>query len=205
MKKYHCYSAVFDEKTEKLFREAVFLGQGNNGVVYKLPEDKIIKLFAEKNVCKEEGDILCRTNGSKFFPKLHSRGDLYIVRDMVDGTQLDKYIKKQGLSREVSENIYYLLMEFKRLKFSKIDTRCKDIYVMNNKKVMLIDPKKCYTRKVSYPRHLMKGLLKLGVLDEFLYYISNISEKKSKEWGYKFNKYWDKEGKKEKYRYDNSI
>ncbi len=199
MKKYHCYSAVFDEKTEELFRDAVFLGQGNNGVVYKLPEDKIIKLFADKNICKEEGDILYRTNGSKFFPKLYKRGDLYIVRDMVEGTQLDKYIKKQGLSREVSENIYYLLMEFKRLKFSKIDTRCKDIYVMNNKKVMLIDPKKCYSRKISYPRHLMKGLLKLKVLDEFLYYISNIDEKRSLQWRSKFDKYWEKEGAKQRY------
>ena len=168
-------------------------------MVYKLPEDKIIKLFADKNICKEEGDILYRTNGSKFFPKLYKRGDLYIVRDMVEGTQLDKYIKKQGLSREVSENIYYLLMEFKRLKFSKIDTRCKDIYVMNNKKVMLIDPKKCYSRKISYPRHLMKGLLKLKVLDEFLYYISNIDEKKSLQWRYKFDKYWEKEGAKQRY------
>ena len=199
MKKYHCYSAVFDEKTEELFRDAVFLGQGNNGVVYKLPENKIIKLFADKNICKEEGDILYRANGSRFFPKLYKRGDLYIVRDMVEGTQLDKYIKKQGLSREVSENIYYLLMEFKRLKFSKIDTRCKDIYVMNNKKVMLIDPKKCYSRKISYPRHLMKGLLKLKVLDEFLYYISNIDEKKSLQWRYKFDKYWEKEGAKQRY------
>ena len=50
MKKYHCYSGDFDEKTEKLFRGAVFLGQGNNGVVYSLPEDKVIKLFVEKRV-----------------------------------------------------------------------------------------------------------------------------------------------------------
>ena len=42
MKKYHCYSGDFDEKTEKLFREAEFLGQGNNGVVYSLPENKVI-------------------------------------------------------------------------------------------------------------------------------------------------------------------
>lgn len=32
---------------------------------------------------------------------------------------------------------------------------------------MIIDPKKAYTRKVDHPRHLMKGLNRIGVLDEF--------------------------------------
>ena len=51
------------------------------------------------------------------------------------------------------------------------------MYLKNNK-VMLIDPKKCYKRSISYPRHLMKGFLKLQVLDEFLYYIKMIDKKK---------------------------
>ena len=33
---------------------------------------------------------------------------------------------------------------------------------------MVIDPKQCYRRKVDYPRHLMKGLDGVGVLEEFL-------------------------------------
>ena len=94
-----------------------------------------------------------------------------IVYSKVEGIQLDKYIKKCGINKEIVWNIYGLIEEFKRLKSSKIDTRCKDIYVLKNNKVMLIDPKKCYKRSISYPRHLMKGFLKLQVLDEFLYYI----------------------------------
>ena len=33
---------------------------------------------------------------------------------------------------------------------------------------MVIDPKQCYKRKVNYPRHLMKGLEIIGVLESFL-------------------------------------
>ena len=182
MKKYHCYSASFDDKTEELFREAIFLGQGNNGVVYKLPENKVIKIFVEEKVCKI--------------------GKLYIVREMVEGIQLDKYIKKNGLNLELTRNIYKLIKEFKRLDFSKIDTRCKDVYVKDDCTIMLIDPKKCYKRKVNFPRHLMKGFLKLEVLDDFIKYMEKIDKKKAKEWKNKFDKYWQKESQKEKYQRD---
>lgn len=202
MKKYHCYSACFDDKTEELFREAIFLGQGNNGVVYKLPENKVIKIFVEEKVCSDESYTLSRTNGSKYFPRIYKIGKLYIVREMVEGIQLDKYIKKNGLNLELTKNIYKLIKEFKRLDFSKIDTRCKDVYVKDDCTIMLIDPKKCYKRKVNFPRHLMKCFLKLEVLDDFIKYMEKIDKKKAKEWKNKFDKYWQKESQKEKYQRD---
>lgn len=200
MKKYHCYSANFDDKTEELFKEAIFLGQGNNGVVYELPENKIIKIFVEEKVWKDESYILSRTKGSKYFPKVYKTGKYYIVREMVVGTQLDKYIKKNGMSLDLTKQIIELLKEFKRLEFSKIDTRCKDVYVKDDGKVMLIDPKKCFNRKVNFPRHLMKGFLKLEVFDEFLCYVEEVDKKKAREWRNKFEKYWAVESLKEKYQ-----
>lgn len=202
MKKYHCYSASFDEKTEELFREAIFLGQGNNGVVYSLPENKVIKLFVEEKVCIDESKALLRANGSKYFPKVYKAGALYIVREKVGGLELHKYIKKYGLNRDLVLNLYKLTKEFKRLGFTKIDTRCKDVMVGENNSVKMIDPKKCFSRHVDFPRHLMKGLMKLQVLDEFFLYMYEIDIKKGKEWRYKFDKYWGKEKLKEKYKRD---
>ncbi|PRR84576.1 serine/threonine-protein kinase [Clostridium vincentii] len=199
MKKYHCYSANFDEKTEELFKDAKFLGQGNNGVVYSLPENKVIKIFVEESVCRDEAIILAESKGSKYFPRLYKRGRFYIVREIVQGIELDKYIKKHGLNKELTANIYMLTKEFKRLRFSKIDTRCKDIMVRENNKVMIIDPKKAFKRNVNFPRHLMKGLLKLKVLDEFFSYMMEIDKKKGKEWKSKFQKYWSKEKLKAKH------
>lgn len=193
MKKNFAYSADFDEDTEILFREATYLGQGNNGIVYKLPGNKVIKLFLSPKVCNDEGSILVKTKGSKYFPKLYTKGKLYIVREMVKGEQLDKYIKKNGLSDRLIENIYNLLREFKKLKFKKIDTRCKDILVSENESLMIIDPKKAYVRKIDYPRHLMKGLYKLGILDRFFNGLSEIDKRTSKEWKEKFYKYCDSE------------
>ena len=196
MKKYHCYSANLDENTEKLFRSAVFLGQGNNGVVYKLPKRRVIKLFFDEKVWYDEAYILSKAGDSKYFPKLYEKGKMYIVREMVEGTQLDKYIKKYGINKTITNNIYRMTKEFKRLHFTKIDSRCKDIYIGENYDLMLIDPKKYFKRKVNFPSHLMKGLLKLGVLDDFLFYMKEINIKKANEWEENFYKYWEKESKK---------
>ncbi|HEY5525863.1 MAG TPA: protein kinase [Clostridium sp.] len=199
MKRYHCYSADFDEKTEELFKDAKFLGQGNNGVVYSLPENKVIKIFVEESVCRDEARILVESKGSKYVPKIYKRGRFYIVREIVQGVQLDKYIKEKGLNKELTANIYKLTKEFKRLGFSKIDTRCKDVMVSENNKVMIIDPKKAFKRNVNFPRHLMKGLLKLKVLDEFFVYMMEINKNKGQEWKNKFEKYWAKEKLKSKH------
>ncbi|MFT8350937.1 protein kinase [Clostridium saccharoperbutylacetonicum] len=193
MKKNFAYSADFDEVTEKLFREAVYLGEGNNGVVYELPNKKAIKIFLKRKVCNDEGSILAKTNGSKYFPQLYKRGNLYVIRDLVDGKRLDKYIKQNGLNEKLIKNIYELLLEFKKLKFKKLDVRCKDVYVSDNEKLMIIDPKKSYSRKVDYPRHLMKGLYKVGVLDEFLTEIRKINLKKATLWELKFLRYCENE------------
>lgn len=189
MKKNFAYSADFDEVTEKLFREANYLGEGNNGIVYELPNKKAIKIFLKKKVCNDEGSILAKTNGSKYFPRLYKRGKLYVIRDLVEGERLDKHVKENGLSQKLIKNIYELLSEFKRLKFKKLDIRCKDIYVSENDELMIIDPKKAYTRKVDYPRHLMKGLNRIGVLDEFIDEIKKIDSKAAESWEIKFKLY----------------
>ena len=54
----YAYSANFDKELEKLFREAKFLGEGHNGIVYELPEDKAVKIFTNKDICREEAKIL---------------------------------------------------------------------------------------------------------------------------------------------------
>ena len=107
-----------------------------------MPNKKAIKIFLRKKVCNDEGTILSKTNGSKYFPYLYKRGNFYVIRDLVEGKRLDKHIKQNGLSERLIKNIYELLLELKRLKFKKLDIRCKDVYVSDNEKLMIIDPEK---------------------------------------------------------------
>ena len=191
MARYYQYSANFDKSVEELFKKAEFLGEGHNGIVYSLPGNKAIKIFQDKSICREELQILLKVKKSKYFPTVYSYGEYYIVREEIPGMRLDHYIEKNGMSKELVMNLYKLFEEFHRLKFTKIDARCRDIYVTNNKRVRVIDPKQCYTRKVDYPRHLMKGLKGINVLEEFLCEIQKIDYKKSEKWRRNINKYYE--------------
>lgn len=191
------YSADFDAETEELFKDAVFLGEGHNGIVYELPGNKAIKIFQEAKCCRDEGDILKRVSKSKYFPRVYNIGKFYMVRDKVEGRRLDHYIKKKGFNFEIAESLYYLIEEFKKLKFTKLDARCRDIYITDDNKVMVIDPKQCYKKKVNYPRHLMKGFYKIGVLESFIEDLRIIDKKIADNWEKKFNQYLNEVGKKE--------
>lgn len=190
MKGGFCYCPDFDEEMEEIFREAVFLGEGNNGIVYEIPGNKVLKIFKENKVCEDEKSILLKTQKSKNFPKVYKCGKYYILREKIEGIRLDDYIERHGMTFQLAKTLYRLLKEFKKLKFTKRDIRCKDLYLINDKHIRVIDPKKSYTRKVDYPRHLMKGLRRKGVLDEFLAYIEIIDRKKGREWREKINIYF---------------
>ena len=53
-----------------------------------------------------------------------------------------------------------MILEFERLGFKRIDIRCKDIYIQDDYTLKIIDPKNNYKKRVSFPRHLFKGLFK---------------------------------------------
>lgn len=197
MARTYAYSADFDKEVENLFREAEFLGEGHNGIVYEVPGNKALKIFLDKKICKEEASILEKVRKSKYFPKIYKYGDYFVLREKVGGMRLDHYIEQYGLSEGLTYNLYKLIEEFKELRFTKLDARCRDIYVEENERVMVIDPKQCYKRKVSYPRHLMKGLNAINVLNQFLLYVESFDEKTATEWGKKIEQYYYKNDSRE--------
>lgn len=192
MARTYAYSADFDKELESLFKDAKLLGEGHNGIVYEVPGNKAIKIFTDKNICKSEADILYKVKKSKYFPRIYKNGEYYILREMVNGKRLDHYIQENGLSQQLIYNLYRLINEFKALKFTKLDARCRDIYVNENERVKVIDPKQCYKRKVDYPRHLMKGLEGIDCLEVFLSGIYSIDKKTAQEWNKKIDQYFKK-------------
>lgn len=189
---YNNYCVKLSDSAESLLKKGEFLGKGHNGIVYSLPENRIIKIFKDPRVCKKEYDILKRVRKSKFFPKVYDYGTYYIVREYVAGHRLDKYIKKNGINKNISLNLISLITEFTRLKFKKLDIRCKDLYLQEDFSIRVIDPKNNYSKKVIYPRHLMKGLNKLGVLDDFLEVVREADPKSYKLWSFRMTEYLEK-------------
>ncbi|WP_338432209.1 protein kinase [Clostridium tyrobutyricum] len=186
------YYIQLDDRAEKFLRIGQFLGEGHNGIVYLLPDDKVIKIFKDKKVCESEYSILKKTTKSKHFPQIYYHGFNYIVRSYAKGMRLDYYIKENGLDYNAAYSIIELLKEFKKLKFKKLDIRCKDLYLDENFYLNVIDPKNNYSKHCVYPRHLMKGLNKLGVLGDFLNVIYSEYNEVYGDWSFRIKRYLKK-------------
>lgn len=180
---------LLNERVEKIIRESEFLGNGNNGVVYRIDEHTIIKIFNEPEVCKTEYDILTRSQHSASFPKVYELGEYYIIRDFIGGVRMDKYLNRNLMNEKLCESLFGLIKEFKNLGYTKVDIRCKDLYVQKDFSVKVIDPKDNYSRIMSYPRHLMKGIDKRKSLNIFLKYIETIDPSLSESWGSQYQVY----------------
>lgn len=176
-KRYKCKDLNYDEgKMLENYRNNAglnlsgckFLGEGHHGKVFLREDGKVVKICTTAESCKNEYAILKKVDGTKYFPKAYEYNNIYMVRDYVGGQCMKEYIKKNGLSKKLALNVIDLLEEFERLNFTKIDIRCKDIFVQKDESVMVIDPKGCYSRKKNYPSHLMKGLKKARYLEKFL-------------------------------------
>lgn len=168
------------------------LGKGHNGIVYLLPDGKVIKVCFDIKSCMKEYFILNKIGNNKYFPRVYGMSGNYMIRDYVDGVILKDYIKHHGLNKDLAIKILDLLEEFKNLQFLKEDLRCKDILIQSDGSLMVIDPKKFYSKKRDFPRHLSKGLYKLGVLDYFMSVAKVERPKLYNQWYEKINEYISK-------------
>ncbi len=190
------YSLDMPKSLEKELRNAKYIGQGHNGIIFMLSNKKIVKFFRKIKAWEDESYILMRVYKSKFFPKLYEVGPKYIIREYVDGVRLDKYLATNSINDRICKELYDMLKEFEKLNFTRLDIRCKDLFLQKDYSIKIIDPKNNYKKIVTYPRHLMKGLEKREVLDYFLNYVEKRSLRDYIYWKFKFDKY--KEEIKEK-------
>lgn len=181
------YREIYDEYDVDLL-SCKYLGEGHNGTVYLAPGGKVIKIFKEKKCCRNEYFILKSVNGSRHFPEVYYCGENYIIRDYVGGICAKDYIKDKGLTHKLALNLIDLVEEFRKLRFTKLDIRCRDLFVQEDESIIVIDPKSSYTRKVDFPRHLAKGLRKLDVLDQFLDIVRDERPDLYDEWTVKMQK-----------------
>ncbi|WP_040194344.1 protein kinase [Clostridium culturomicium] len=189
MSRHFTNKIYLSEDIENLIKASKFLGKGNNGVVYRIDEQKIIKVFNEEKVCRTELSILKASSKCAAFPQVYGYGDFYIIRDFVEGIRLDKYLNKNPINREIVQSIVDLIMDFKKLHYKKLDIRCKDLYVQEDFTLRVIDPKNNYSKTVNYPRHLMKGIFKRNQIGFFFFYLQQIDKELYEKWRIQFQQY----------------
>lgn len=154
-------------------KELKLLGFGTQGKVYRIDSQKCIKIFKKKSVCKAELETLTMGQTDKHFPTLYTYGKNYIIRECVDGMELDKYLKANPLTPSISNKIIELYDALKKVGFKRLDTTLFHIFINEQGELKLIDTAKAMKKKTIYPYSIMKGLKKLGYKKYFLNFVKS--------------------------------
>ena len=143
------------------------IGQGYQGKVYLLPENKVLKVYYSMDSCKSQLEILQKGKDSRFFPTVYDHDKQSIIMSFVYGITLSKYLRHNILDKPLSIELVKLIDEFKSLKFTRLDIRSHHIFVQADKTIKIIDPRDNFRIVQPYPLLMLKGLERHGVLDEF--------------------------------------
>jgi hypothetical protein len=149
------------------------IGQGHEGKVYLLPDDKVLKVFHNSNSCKRQIEILLRARDSRFFPTVFDFDNNSIIMSFVYGSTLSYYLKHNDISKHLSFELVELINEFQRLGFTKLDMRLGHIFLQPDETVKVIDPRGSYEMVLPYPRSMLKGLRERGALKDFFHNIKH--------------------------------
>lgn len=147
------------------------VGQGREGKVYMLPEDKVLKVFYNSNSCERQVETLLKAKNSRFFPTVYDFDNYSIVMSFVYGSTLSYYLKRNNIDRNLSVELVKLIDEFKKLHFKRLDMRLGHIYLQPDDTIKVIDPRESYERIQPYPKSMLNGLHKCNVLKDFFNHI----------------------------------
>lgn len=179
MRKKHKYRSDYSKFDVSRLR---LIGQGHEGKVYLLPDDKVLKVFHKSSSCKRQIEILLKAQNSRFFPTVFYFDNYSIIMSFIHGNTLSSYLKQNNIDKHLSLELVELIEDFKRLGFTKLDMRLGHIFLQPDNTIKVIDPRGSYEKIRNYPKSMIKGLYKRGALDDFFKYIKEDYPKYYKHW-----------------------
>lgn len=154
-------------------KELNLLGCGTQGKVYKINSKWCIKIFKRKQICQDELETLTMAQMDPHFPKLYSHGEDYIIREYIDGIELDKYLSTHSLTANISNKIIELYDSMLKIGYTRLDAALFHIFITPSDDIKLIDTARAMKKKTLYPSLIIKGLEELGYKKDFLSFVKN--------------------------------
>ena len=145
-----------------------FIGAGKHGEVYKIDDQRCIKIYRKRHYLRMELTALQRGAGAPFFPRVYDWGRDYIIREYASGTPLNEYLRSHPFTEDIARQLADMVEIMRRLGFRRADTRLSHIIIDENGKLWLIDPVNTMKKSPPYPRKLLKGLERRGLAQQFL-------------------------------------
>lgn len=149
------------------------LGQGTQGKVYKIDNERCIKVFKSKKECQEELKTLILAQGDSHFPRLYQYGNDYIIREYVNGIELDEYLSTRKLTPQIIDKLIELYESMLKTGYSRLDAAIFHVFVTPTGELKLIDTAKAMRKRTLIPSLLISGLEKLGLKDDLFNYLKS--------------------------------
>ncbi|AOR24922.1 hypothetical protein BGI42_07160 [Clostridium taeniosporum] len=105
------------------------------------------------------------------FPKLYLFGEDYIIREYIDGIELDKYLSSHFLTEDLSNKIIEIYEAMNLVGYTRLDAAPFHIFLTSSNEIKLIDTARAMKKKTRYPYLIIKTLQKLGYKEQFLDFV----------------------------------
>jgi len=164
------------------------VGKGSQGAVFKLSDEKCVKIYADPLQAKMEQEALKTSKKNPFMPKVYDTGKNYIVMEYLNGPTLKDYLLgSMYMPEDITRKLLHLLKEFKKAKFTMVDAPLRHIFIVNNE-LKVVDHVNAFKRIHPVPIKLLRDLKLLLLKDSFLMQVQKLEPDTYEEWDRFFNK-----------------
>ncbi|MFP5113331.1 hypothetical protein ACSU64_13225 [Bacillaceae bacterium C204] len=160
------------------------IGKGLQGAVFKLSDDRCVKIYSKKIHCLREKQVLLQVGEkSTIIPAVYETGENYIIMEYLNGPSLQEYFEKsETISEALTREILNLIIEIKNLQFMRIDFSLRHTIFDKDGRLKIIDHVNSFRIPRSYPKRLFKDLKQLGLLTSFLEHVHKLNPECYEKW-----------------------
>ena len=161
-----------DDKMQNInVKNLPLIGKGAHGKVYKLNNNRCIKICKKTKDMQLEYKVLKHAKGYPQFPKVYECKDNYMIREFIDGQNIISYIKRNNFDNNLARELTELIIVFMKLKFTRIDIRMGEVFVTKNHKIRIVDTTRYLDKRASYPKKMLEKLRELGCLNQYMNFL----------------------------------
>jgi len=147
------------------------IGKGGHGKIYNLGDNRCIKVCKKAKDMQKEYRVLQLAEGCPQFPVVYECKGRYMIREYIDGQNIKHYIEENGLSDDLAKELTELILTFIKLKFTRIDVRMQEVFVLGDNKLKIIDTARYLEKRATYPFKMLRALEKLECKEQYMNYL----------------------------------
>lgn len=159
------------------------IGMGSQGAVFKLSDEKCVKIYTDPIQAKMEAEALHAGQHLPFLPKLFETGHNYIVMEYFDAPTLKEYLRNcTYIPESITRKLLSMLRDMQKAKFTMIDAPLRHIFVLENEELKVVDHVNAFKRIHPVPLKLLRDLNIILLKESFLSRVKQLEPDTYNRW-----------------------